>query len=137
MPDLGWIFGGSALLTIVILVGTCLTIVISFAFTGAILWATYQYFLRPFLQSAQQRNQILQSGVQATAVVLSLADTGMLVNYQPQVKMVLQVNPPNGAPYQTEVTMVVSQLQIPRVQPGMVVPVKIDPNNPANVAVAI
>jgi hypothetical protein len=61
----------------------------------------------------------------------------MLVNHQPQVKLVLQVNPPNGAPYQTDLLMVISMLQIPRVQPGMVVPVKIDPKNPANVAVAI
>lgn len=137
MPDLGLIFGGSALFTIVLLGGVCFITLISFAFTGAILWATYQYFLRPFLQSAQQRNQILQSGIQATATVISLADTGMMVNYQPQVKMVLQVNPPNSAPYQTEVTMVVSQLKIPRVQPGAVVPVKIDPQNPANVAVSI
>ena len=61
----------------------------------------------------------------------------MLVNHKPQVRIGLQVNPPNGAPYQTEATMVISYLMIPQVQPGLTVPVKIDPKDPANVAIAM
>lgn len=133
MPDLGLIFGGSAALTLLIIGGTCVITIGSLAFTGAILWFT----LRPLLQNSQKRTAILQSGIPATAMIVQLSETGMMVNYQPQVKIVLQVNPPNGAPYQTDTVMVVSQLQIPRIQPGMVVPVKIDPANPANVALAI
>ena len=133
MPDFGVIFGGTAILTLVIVGVTCLITLASFAFVGAILWFT----LRPLMQNMQQRNAILQSGIPAMATILQLADTGMMVNYNPRVNIVLQVQPPNGAPYQTEVTMVVSQLQIPRVQPGMVVPVKIDPANPSKVALVI
>lgn len=133
MPDLGLIFGGSAALTLFIVGATCVITIGSLVFTGAILWFT----LRPLLQNSQKRTAILQSGIPATAMIVQLSETGMMVNYQPQVKIVMQVNPPNGAPYQTDTVMVVSQLQIPRIQPGMVVPVKIDPANPANVALSI
>lgn len=137
MPDLGLIFGGSAIfatvLTLVIVGVTCLGTLASFALVGGILWVT----LRPLLQNSQKRAAILQNGIPATALIVQLSETGMLVNNQPQVKIVLQVNPPNGAPYQTDLVMIVSYLQIPRIQPGLVVPVKIDPANPANVALAI
>lgn len=128
--NIGLFSGG---LTFVIVGVTCLVTVASFAFVGVILWFT----LRPLLQNMNQRGQILQTGIPAMATIVSLADTGMLVNYQPQVRIGLQVNPPNGAPYQTEVTMVVSQLMIPRVQPGMTVPVKIDSKDPSKVAIAM
>ncbi len=130
MPDFGLLMGGTTLLTVLLVCGST---VCALGFTGAILWFT----LRPLLQNMQQRNRILQSGIMATATILQLSETGMMVNYQPQVRFQLQVNPPNGAPYQVETTMVVSQLQIPRIQPGMVVPVKIDPNDPMKVALAI
>ncbi len=132
-PDLGLIFGSSAAITLITLGAGCCITVASFGFVGAILWFT----LRPLLQNAQQRRAILQSGIPATAAILQLAETGMFVNHQPQVRIALQVNPPNGAPYQTEVTMVISPLQIPRVQPGLVVPVKIDPQDPAKVALML
>jgi hypothetical protein len=127
------IFGGGALMTFFIVGITCVATLGSFAFVGVILWFT----LRPLLQNMNQRSQILQTGIPAMATIVGLADTGMLVNYQPQVRIALQVQPPNGAPYQTEVTMVVSQLMIPRVQPGMQVPVKIDPKDPSKVAIAM
>ncbi len=128
--NIGLFSGG---LTIVIVGVTCLITVASFAFVGVILWFT----LRPLLQNMNQRSQILQTGIPAMATIVSLADTGMLVNYQPQVRLGLEVSPPNGAPYQTEVTMVVNQLMIPRVQPGQSVPVKIDPKDPSKVAIAM
>jgi len=125
------LFGGG--MTLVIVGITCVAVIGSFAFTGVILWFT----LRPLLQNMNQRNQVLQTGIPAMATIVSLADTGMLVNYQPQVRIGLQVAPPNGVPYQAEVTMVVSQLMIPRVQPGMMVPVKIDPKDPSKIAIAM
>jgi hypothetical protein len=133
MPDFdsfGLLMGGTTLLTVL---GVCGSLVCTFAFTGVILWFT----VRPLMQNMQQQNRILQSGVLATATVLQLAETGMMVNYQPQVRILLQVNPPNGAPYQAEVTRVISHVQIPRVQPGAVVPVKIDPGDPTKVALAL
>lgn len=128
---LGLFGGGSILLTLGILVITCVSLLGSFAFVGVILWFT----LRPLLQNMNQRNQILQTGIPAMATIMSLAETGMLVNHQPQVRIGLQVNPPNGLPYQTELTMVISMLVIPQVQPGLTVPVKIDPKDPSKVAI--
>ena len=127
------IFAFTGGLTFLIVGITCVATLGTFAFVGVILWFT----LRPLLQNMNQRSQILRTGVPASAIIVSLADTGMLVNYQPQVRIGLQVNPANGMPYQTEVTMVVSQLLIPRVQPGMTVPVMIDPKDPSKVALAM
>ena len=127
------IFAFTGGLTFLIVGITCVATLGTFAFVGVILWFT----LRPLLQNMNQRSQILRTGVPASAIIVSLADTGMLVNYQPQVRIGLQVNPANGIPYQTEVTMVVSQLLIPRVQPGMTVPVMIDPKDPSKVALAM
>ena len=125
------LFGGG--MTLLIVGITCVATLGSLAFVGVILWFT----LRPLLQNMNQRSQILQTGIPAMATIISLADTGMLVNHQPQVRIGLQVNPPHGLPYQTELTMVISMLMIPQVQPGLTVPVKIDPKDPSKVAIAM
>jgi hypothetical protein len=127
------IFAFSGGLTVLIVGITCVVTLGTLAFTAVILWFT----LGPLLRNMNQRSQILKSGTPAQAVITTLADTGMLVNNQPQVRIGLQVTPPNGAPYPAEVTMVVSQLLIPRVQPGMMVPVMIDPQDPGKVAIAM
>jgi hypothetical protein len=54
-------------------------------------------------------------------------DTGTTINQDPLVRMVLEVHPPGGAPFQAETERLVSRLQIPQIQPGMVVEVKYDP----------
>ena len=61
----------------------------------------------------------------------------MRVNDCPQVGFQIQVLPPSGIPYVTQTTLVVSQLVIPRIQPGAVVRAKLDPTNPNNVALEL
>jgi hypothetical protein len=40
--------------------------------------------------------------------------------------MLLEVQPATGSPFQAETEMLVSRLEIPQIQPGMVVSVKYD-----------
>jgi hypothetical protein len=66
---------------------------------------------------------------------VSTWDTGMRINDNPQVGMKLQVQPPNGAPFQADVTKVVSIIQLAQFQPGAQLNVKYDPANPSHVAI--
>jgi hypothetical protein len=89
------------------------------------------------MKQSQERQQLLMTGIPANGRILQLLDTGMMVNNNPQVRIVVQVEPPGRPPYPAECTMVISHLAIPRVQPGMMVAVKFDPVNPARIAIAI
>ena len=92
-------------------------------------------FLVPFLKRHAQASKILQSGMSGQAQVLSVQETGTRLNDQPEIAFVLMVQLPGRAPYQAQATSVMSQLLLARVQPGMTVPVKVDPANPQSVAI--
>lgn len=74
------------------------------------------------------------TGAPAQARILVVRPTGTLINFNPQCQVDMDVYPQNAPPYRVSVLDVVHQLAIPRVQPGLVVPVKIDRGNPMNVA---
>lgn len=114
-------------------------------FTGFMFWK----FALPMMQSANQlmtqlsaraadRNALLATGAVGQARVLGLQGTGTLINHDPQVVLDLEVHPTTGgAPFRTRCTTIVSQLQIPQVQPGCAVPVRFDPMNLQRVALAM
>lgn len=74
-----------------------------------------------------KRNILMQSGMAGTAEVLSIADTGTLINYDPVVKMKLRVQPAFGVSFDTEVETIVSKIAIPR--QGDKVNIKYNPGN--------
>jgi hypothetical protein len=69
---------------------------------------------------------LAQNGMAGTAEVLSIEDTGTLVNFNPVVKLKLKVTPPYGAEYETTGQSVVSKIAIPRV--GDKINIKYNPN---------
>lgn len=79
--------------------------------------------------------QVIAIGKPATATVLRLVDTGTTINDDPVVEFVLRVEPPAGDAYEARSRALVSRLDVPAVQPGRVLPVKIDPKAPARVAI--
>jgi hypothetical protein len=91
----------------------------------------------PMLRGSMRSSQLMKSGVSAQAQILKVWQTGMYVNEQPQIGMILQVQPTDGtAPFQAEAKKVVSMIQIPQFQPGGMLEVKYDPANPKAVAIA-
>jgi hypothetical protein len=78
---------------------------------------------------------VLQTGVTATATIVSIRDTGTRINDNPVIAMQLQVQPSGAPSFQAEVKETVSILQIPHFQPGAHLEVKYDPGQPANVAI--
>jgi len=55
------------------------------------------------------------TGLDATAEVMSIEDTGMLINNNPVVKMKLKVEPRFGVGFETTAQTAVSKIAIPRV----------------------
>jgi hypothetical protein len=75
----------------------------------------------------------LEQGIPARAKIVGLRQTGVMVNYQPQVAFQLEVHPPDGTVYHAEAKAVVPIVNIPQLQPGVEVPVKIHPTDPSKV----
>jgi hypothetical protein len=65
------------------------------------------------MQKAYQN--IDPNALPATAVVISIQDTGKLINYNPVVILQLKVQPQFEAPFETTVETIVSKIAVPRV----------------------
>lgn len=74
-------------------------------------------------QQAQATQAVTADGVAATATVLSAAQTGALVNFDPSVRLELLVTVPGQPPYPASIEAVVPQIHLARVQPGSTIPV--------------
>ncbi|MGH2575570.1 MAG: hypothetical protein ACRDFC_07715 [Ignavibacteria bacterium] len=96
-----------------------------------IFFFVYWKIFRPMVVS----NKLLKTGTPAQATVLKVWDTGVTVNNDPQVGILLEVSPPMAMPYQVETKMIISRLQPNLLQQGMVVTVKIDPDDKDKVAI--
>jgi len=76
---------------------------------------------------------IAATGVDATASIIALRDSGTQVNFQPMCEIDLTVMPDGLPPYPVTIKQVVMQTQLAFLTPGKNVKVKVDPNNPATV----
>lgn len=81
--------------------------------------------------------QLQVAGMPAQARVLSVRQTGAYVNLAPQCVLELEVYPGTTPPYTATVYAPVPPMAIPRVQPGLMVPIRIDPLNPMHIALAL
>jgi hypothetical protein len=79
--------------------------------------------------------RLAKSGFATTARVVEVSDTGVTVNNAPQVKMVLEVTPPNGGSYLVETKQLISRLQTSMYQPGNMIPVLIDLNDKNSIVI--
>jgi hypothetical protein len=84
-----------------------------------------------------QARELQATGERATATILQIWDTGITVNNDPVVGFVLEVRRSDQPAYQAKTKLLISRLDIPRVQPGAVVPVRVDPRDPSRVALDI
>jgi hypothetical protein len=77
---------------------------------------------------------LLQTGLEGSAEVVSIEDTGKLINFNPVVKLTLKVTPTMGMPaFQTVGETTVSKIAIPR--KGETVKIKYNPVDPAQFVV--
>ena len=84
----------------------------------------------------QKAQHLMANGRQGTATIVSLEQTGMYVNENPQVEMQLDVAVEGMAPYSATHRQVLAMIAIPQFQPGSSVPVRVDPQDPQSLIVA-
>jgi hypothetical protein len=87
----------------------------------------------PFLRIIFPRE--IKNGVTAQAKVLKVWDTGVSINDNPQVGLLLEVSPPGGNSFQVEAKTMVSRLNAALVQPGITAEVKYDPEKPQRIQI--
>ena len=66
------------------------------------------------IDHVHQMNWVAQNGLEASADVLSVADTGATVNMNPVVEMKLHVIPATGAAFEATARTMVSRIAVPR-----------------------
>lgn len=117
--------GGATLLTIGII---CISVLCSLAVTaGAIAIPFY------LMRNNQKRTQdLIAKGTQGEAAILSLEDTGMRINDNPRVNVLLEIRVPNYPVYQLEKTVTIPLIRLSQVQTGSVIPVMVDMSDPTN-----
>jgi hypothetical protein len=119
-----------------------LVLVMTVAITIVVLAGTAFLFWRAIgglNRLANEEARILQTGTPARAQILQVQRGGMTVttfgHRRLEVIVTMQVQLPNVAPYTTHVRTLLSELNIPQIQPGAWVQVRIDPTNPQRVAI--
>ncbi|MGH8777888.1 hypothetical protein [Paraburkholderia sp.] len=85
------------------------------------------------LAGQQERLKLIQTGLDGTADILSVQDTGATVNDSPVVVIHMTVSPANGTPYDVNIQTMVSRIAVPRV--GDKVKVKYAAEDPQQVAI--
>ena len=121
----GLLMGGAGLFTIIITIVAvaipCLLTVGIFA--GVIIW-----------QRNQQKKamNLAQNGIQGTATIMGLADTGMRMNDNPRVQLQMQIELPGQPPYTVNKTVTIPLIRLSQVQVGQQVVVFVDPADPTN-----
>ena len=134
-----FVLGGISTLIFSSLVGGICGIAVG----GSIIWSAWkvmpQYMSQ--LTSAQTtvnglaaQAQVAQNGIPTMARVLQIVPTGGMVNHGPEVNATLEVQGPQG-PYVVQTRAVISPMYIPQFQVGMTVNVRVNPQNPHDVAV--
>jgi hypothetical protein len=89
------------------------------------------------MQAYSAAAQLQVAGMPAQARVLSVRQTGAYVNMAPQCVVELEVYPGATPPYTATVYTPVPPMAIPRVQPGLMVPIRVDPLNPMHIALVL
>lgn len=115
--------------------------------TGVVLAGTAFFVLPQFssmvgsatsqVNALAQKAQLAQTGLPAMGRLLQVQQTGTLVNFNPEVRALVEVQHPQMGTYQVQTTAVIPQISIPQFQPGAQVQVRINPQNPQDIALVV
>jgi succinate dehydrogenase/fumarate reductase flavoprotein subunit len=111
--------------TLIILLVTAVSLFIAFRVFGGV------------FKGMRETRQLMATGISAEAKILQIGETGMFVNNNPAVDIVMEVYPKGQAAYRVQTRAVVSMLRLAQIQPGNIVPVKYSAEDPNKVALAL
>ena len=106
----------------------CVSVLGTLVITVAAIVAPF-YLLR---KNREKAEQLMATGTQGEATILSLEDTGMRINNNPRVTAKLEIRMPYGMPYQITKSLTIPLIHLSQVQVGAVVPVVVDMSDPTN-----
>jgi hypothetical protein len=133
---IGLVLGlGGTLVTVLIVIVTVVVSLLVTALSLALPFGILYFLFQASAKQAALEKELLATGASAPATIAAVGQTGMYINNQPQVQLVLEVIPPDGAQFTAKINRVVSLLQIPQIQPGRVVEVRYDKANPSRIMV--
>jgi hypothetical protein len=96
---------------------------------GLLLWA------RRWARGYKEAQRLRTFGVPGHAQIMSMRQTGVSMNEQPQVQLNLQVQTEMHGPYQTTVTEYVPLMLLGMLSTGRPLPVKVDPADPQKLVI--
>ena len=85
------------------------------------------------MDGVNQMNWVAQYGLEGTAEVLSVVDTGATINMNPVVEMKLHVTTATGTSFETTARTMVSRIAVPR--SGDKIAIKYNPADPTQIFV--
>ena len=125
MDPTGLFAGGTLIFTLIMVCGSLLcTLVIVAASIGI------PFYI--FRNNQKRAQELMQNGTQGEATILSLQDTGMLINHNPRVQIELEIEVAMRPPYRVTKTMTIPMIRLSQVQVGSKVPVMVDLSDPTN-----
>jgi hypothetical protein len=131
---------GGVLVLILVDAGGGIGLLITGVVMVGVAWFTLPKFMgqlggaTAMVNAMAAKEQLAMTGIPTTARVMQMQQTGTMVNNNPQVMATLQVNGPQG-PYAVQTTAIVPIMNIAQFQPGAMVNVRVNPQNPMDVAV--
>ena len=107
---------------------------------AVILFLTGKMFIKPFLAfTGRSSKKILQQGRPAAGVVLAIGENSeggtVTINDQPYLNLQLEVREGNNTPYTVSLDTIIPRSAVPQFQPGIVIPIKIHPEDPMKIAI--
>ena len=113
---------------VLIILSVCCTLL----FTAAAIAVPFIIIRRMNQNNQKKAEELMATGQQGEATILALQDTGMRINDDPRVAVVMEVRIPGYAPYQVQKTITLPLIRMSQVQVGSVVAVMADPSQPNN-----
>lgn len=93
----------------------------------------------PFFGGNKEAENILKTGKPATATVIQLGECSkggiVTINDQPYVNLKLRIDDGKKKPYEVSFDILIPRTAVPQFQPGVVFPIKIDPNDQNKVVI--
>jgi len=118
---------------------TVVLLLLPFVVGGFIFFGVFFGASAPFRRATRETRRVLATGRPAKAVVKRIGESSLgatvTVNDQPYLNLTLEIHDGYSDPYVVSFDTVVPRTEVPRVQPGDEIAVKVDSNDPEKVAV--